>query len=67
MISTRGSLAAPAVWVLALTLFLVQSCCVLGHDLPELIEIGADNYTDTIHTIIANDYDWLMLECYAHW
>lgn len=59
------SLLKRAVWVLTLALLLVDRARS-ADQLPHLLEITSANFSDSL-TVISKDYDWVLMEFYAHW
>jgi thiol oxidase len=53
-----------AVGLLALALLLVDRAS--ADQFPHLLEITTANFTDSL-TEISKDYDWVLMEFYAHW
>ena len=51
-------------WALVLAQLIFKSLC-LAEPLPSLIEISAANFTETLN--LMNEYDWTVMEFYAHW
>lgn len=55
--------AARAAWVVGLALLVASNAAAAG--LPALIQVSSANFTATLEAV--KDYDWLLLEFYAHW
>lgn len=59
--------AARAAWVLGLALLAVShSTAEALPGSPALMEVSSGNFSTTMDTV-GKDYDWLLLEFYAHW
>jgi hypothetical protein len=52
------------VCLLALALLLTDHAS--ADQYPHLLEITSANFSDSL-TVISKDYDWVLMEFYAHW
>ncbi len=59
-----SSLLKRAMWLLALALLV--DCNASADQHPHLLEITSANFSSTLTTIY-KDYDWVLMEFYAHW
>ena len=50
----------------ALAVLAAWLCVASGADYPGLLELKADGFKDALKKL-EPDYDWVLMEFYAHW